>query len=186
MTAIDTAVVVDMAANLNVNYFRDLALEELEDTPTAVGVGTFYVQVQDLDTGCETVEPIEVLSVLNQPIALIENPNPITCANESIQLDASNSSQGTEIVYNWESLDGNSIDQTNPIEPIINTIGDYRLTVSNQNNGCEAETMVTVLIDTIAPIASVTLPDAINCETGTAVIDGTPSSKGEQLSLIHI
>ena len=180
MTAIDTAVVVDMAANLNVNYFRDLALEELEDTPTAVGVGTFYVQVQDLDTGCETVEPIEVLSVLNQPIALIENPNPITCANESVQLDASNSSQGTEIVYNWESLDGNSIDQTNPIEPIINTIGDYRLTVSNQNNGCEAETMVTVQIDTIAPMASIIAPDAINCETGTAFLDGTSSSNGGQ------
>ncbi len=146
--------------------------------PTIDAPGTYSVIVKDEINGCEAADRVVITDDINRPNVLIESPPFITCVDESVQLDASNSTQGGNLNYRWETFDGDIVDATNPINPIMGSAGTYLLFVVDQSNGCEGRGIVEVGIDTIAPTAMIEAADVFNCKSESVEIDGTASSTG--------
>ncbi len=147
-------------------------------TPSINEAGTYQIFVKDEVNGCEAIDMVVITDDTNRPQVVIETSPSITCENQTVQLDASNSTQGGSINYRWETFDGDIVDATNPINPIMGSAGTYLLFVVDQTNGCEGKGTVKVGIDTISPIAIVAAADVFNCKSEKVEIDGSASSTG--------
>ena len=56
--------------------------------------------------------------------------------------------------------------------------GTYLLFVVDETNGCEGKGIARVALDTVAPTALISSPEVFNCNSATALIDGSASSTG--------
>ena len=146
--------------------------------PTIDVAGTYLVVVKDELNGCEAEDRVIITDDVNRPNVVIESPPSITCVDETIRLDASNSTQGGNLNYRWETFNGDIVDATNPINPIMGSEGTYVLFVVDQSNGCVGNSTVEVGIDTISPIAIIAAAEVFNCNSEKVEIDGTASSTG--------
>ncbi len=147
--------------------------------PSINEAGTYQIFVEDEVNGCEANDVVVITDDTNRPKAIIETPLSITCDNQTVQLDASNSTQGGNINYRWETFDGGDIiDASNPINPIMGAEGTYLLFVVDQTNGCEGKGIVEIGIDTISPIAIIAAAEVFNCKSEKVEIDGSASSTG--------
>ena len=86
------------------------------------------------------------------PIADAGLPDSLTCTNEQILLDGSNSSAGPNITYAWTNLSGENIGNTTTAS-IFNP-GTYILEVTNTNNGCND-------LDAVQITSSINRPEII-------------------------
>ena len=151
-------------------------------TPAINEAGTYTLFVKDELNDCEATDLVVITDDINRPKAIIENPDAITCTNQTVQLNAENSTQGTNINYRWETFSGNILDASNPINPVMGAAGTYLLFVVDETNGCEGKGLVEILIDTITPTASIAAAEVFNCNSTTALIDGSASSTGANFS----
>lgn len=147
-------------------------------TPAINEAGTYTLLVKDEINDCEARSMVVITDDLNRPQAIIEAPDAITCTNGTVQLNAVNSTQGSNINYRWETFGGNILDATNPINPVMGSAGTYLLFVVDETNGCEGKAITQIVLDTISPSALINSPDVFSCNSETAIIDGSGSSTG--------
>lgn len=93
-------------------------------------------------------------------------------------LDASNSSQGLNFCYEWNSLDGDFCTPQNILNPEILGAGLYTLQVTNKTNGCTAGDAVLINIDGTIPFAEAGPTLQIECSETTTNLDCSASSQG--------
>ncbi len=151
-------------------------------TPAINESGTYTLFVKDELNDCEATDMVVILDDLSRPKAIIETPDAITCTNETVQLNAENSTRGSTINYRWETFSGDILDASNPINPIMGAAGTYLLFVVDETNGCEGKGIVEILMDTISPTAIINSPEVFSCNSVTALIDGSASSTGPNFS----
>lgn len=147
-------------------------------TPTINEAGTYSLLVKDEINDCETIASVIITDDQNRPDAIIEEPAAITCTNQTVQLNASSSTQGNEINYRWETFGGTIVDVSDPLNPVMGAHGRYLLFVVDESNGCEGKTDVQILLDTVTPTVLINSPEVFNCNSETALIDGSASSTG--------
>src|SRR5690606_16705538 len=114
------------------------------------------------------------------PTASVVAPGQIDCTTPSIIIDGSNStnSLGTTIglTYSWAASNGGNISSGGTTSsPVVNSAGDYTLTLT-QSNGCTDVITVSVTADASVPVASIAAPGILNCVNATLVLDGSGSS----------
>lgn len=138
--------------------------------------GIYRLIVTDTRNGCRDSASVVVQQDGEIPGAHAGFDEEINCGTDLIELDGSNSVQQPGIGYEWSGPC--LIGRTDSIGAQANCPGDYILTVINTNTGCSAQDTVTITLNPAAPLAI--LPDtvAIDCDNGTAVLDGTASSNG--------
>ena len=125
---------------------------------------SYSVTITDACGSSITDEVNVEVSTIN---AEISTPQELTCTNTTINLDASNSSMGTQYTYLWSTNNGNIVSGNTTLDPLIDSGGVYELLVTNTNSGCTEVDIVQVIQNIEEPIAT---------------IDNT----GPLLSLIHI
>jgi gliding motility-associated-like protein len=138
--------------------------------------GWYFIQVTDLDSGCDAIDSVEVMLDTISPIAIVEDVTEmITCDNSDVLLDGSGSSTGIDYTYLW--LEG--------ADPIASTIttnvteeGLYQLIVTDTTNGCFTVTSAFVEADTEVPMANATADDDLTCVTSIVTLSGAGSSTG--------
>ncbi len=146
-------------------------------SPVISAVGDYTITTTDTINGCTSVSSVSVTEDLSEPIADIGNTNTIGCSNNgTIELDASNSSVGTNFTYVWSTQDGIIEQNSNTLHPLISSDGTYTLTVTNSLNGCQNSASIVVTENTIAPNADAGLDVEISCVFPTVILNGNNSS----------
>ena len=144
--------------------------------------GQYILVVTNTTTGCFDSDTAQVSLNNTIPIASIATPNELDCNNTSINLDASASSTGVNVQYNWTTLNGNISTGGNSTMPTINQAGSYILEVTNLLNGCAETDTVIVIQNIVAPIASAGPNGTLGCNINDIVLDGSGSSTGINFS----
>lgn len=150
------------------------------DTPEILVncAGTYYLSVTNQENACLATDSVLVTQNPSIPIAsIVDDPNHfLSCDSLFITLDASLSSQGDSICYEWGGPGIVSGDTT--LYPVINEPGQYDLVVTNKNSNCASTASIFVVQDTIAPIADSDQIDLITCDSLVVQIGGFNTSMG--------
>ena len=144
--------------------------------PVVNAVGAYTLLVTNTSNGCTSTATTSVAADASLPIANAGPPDTLTCSVNSVVLNASASSQGTDYTYTWAGP-GNIASYTG-LQPSVTLAGDYSLTVTNQVNGCSALSNVSIHEDRNAPVAEAGITQELTCVTTSIVLDGNGSSTG--------
>ena len=155
-------------------------------TPIINGVGTYDLTAIDTVNNCQMSSTINVLDGTNLPIVTAGSNASITCLVTTLNLNGTGSATGTNITYEWTTLDGNILTGSDSIIATTSSAGTYTLTVFNSSNGCSASDDVVISLNNTLPIASAGGDTTLNCSTiGTGVpIDGTASEAGFNITYL--
>jgi gliding motility-associated-like protein len=141
--------------------------------------GTYTISVTNTNNGCTAEATVTVSGDVTPPTATIEPPAVVDCNMPELELDASGSSQGGNITYQWSAGGGgNIVSGGNTTNPTINAGGTYTITVTNTDNNCTATASVTVAANLTPPVAVATTPPPLTCQDPELTINGNGSSQG--------
>ncbi len=148
-------------------------------TPLIDAPGTYELIVTNQNNDCQATDQVLVEEDANQPVAAVLEPADLTCAQTEVQIDASPSSQGANIQYDWQALSGgNIVSGANDLYLTVNAPGIYELTVLNTDNGCTESVQVEVQENTVLPQADAQAPQLITCANTEVPLDGSGSDQG--------
>ncbi len=153
-------------------------------TPLVDQAGTYSLQVINTDTGCSATSSVEVSENTTTPTSDAGPTDELNCDNNSLTLDGSGSSSGSEFTYLWTTTNGNIVSGDDTTEPVIDQSGDYELLVTNTDNGCTSTSSVSISEDTNSPTADAGPDDELNCSEPDLTLDGSGSSSGSNISYL--
>lgn len=140
--------------------------------------GSFIFSIINNENGCGSSTTIDITQNIQDPEALAVDPPQITCANDFVVIDGTQSSIGGDFEYSWTSPTGSFVSGQNTLLPNVNAPGTYDLLVTDITNGCTATAQVIVTEDIEYPDADAGAPDIVNCYNPTIILDGSNSSNG--------
>ena len=141
---------------------------------SSAGAQTIYVNVSK--GFCSKVAQLQLVKAA-QMTAAIAAPEKITCASPQITLNASASVYPAGSTFSWAaSAAGNIVSGANTLNPVVNAVGTYTLTItkSYQPGGtCTATSSVTVLEDKVKPVITAAAPRYKICQGESVMITAT-------------
>lgn len=167
--------------NVWININGD-TLAENNLSPNVEFPGTYVLTIFNEVSECQMNDTITIAQDLNAPNIEIDAPDTLTCANAAFNLNASNSDNGTEFQISWQTSDGNIVSGDTTLTPSIDASGTYTLTILNTTNNCETSQQVIVNQDTISPISNILLPDTLNCNNTSIILDAENSGSSSDYS----
>ncbi len=114
--------------------------------------GNYTLEVFDSETGCISLDEVNVSMNIDTPISVSNYSNAINCSNTTAMVLGTGSTN-TGVVYNWSTTDGNIISDPNAIDITVSSGGTYTLQVTNPINGCTASSSVVVPSNSNVPSA---------------------------------
>lgn len=141
---------------------------------TATTDGEYTLIITDTINGCQDIDLVNVVYDTISPTTQIIQPEILTCQQPVIDLIAINDNN---IDYQWTALEQQEISgaiNNNTIS--VNEAGLYQLSITDLSNGCTANSLVEVPIDTITPIAQIATPEVITCDQLTIPLIASISS----------
>ena len=141
--------------------------------------GMYTLLISNTENGCENQETIAVTQDIVTPTLDIAIPDTLNCIVLQFNIDASNSSSGSNFEYEWTSSNGNILGGSDTSTPLINAPGLYHILLSNTQNGCDTTAIVEIFQDIEPPIAVVETPDILSCILDNVTIDASNSSAGD-------
>ncbi|NUN99972.1 MAG: gliding motility-associated C-terminal domain-containing protein, partial [Saprospiraceae bacterium] len=146
--------------------------------------GTYTLEILNTNTGCSAVDEMVITNDgQTAPEVAIATPSPITCTNTFATLTSTVTPNGGTYQYLWSVVGGggNIIGPTDQAVTQVNAAGIYQVSVTDTNNGCFDIVEVTVVTDTIAPVANASNPTpalVITCATPSVTMGGDGTSVG--------
>ncbi|KAA3632618.1 MAG: hypothetical protein DWQ02_14470, partial [Bacteroidetes bacterium] len=142
-------------------------------TPEVTQPGIYLLTVLNEDNGCEGTDEVEVTQDIVAPMANAGEDQEIDCHSESVTINASGTSTGSNIVITW-GYAGSSLTQNGLIFDVTDP-GLYSLLVENTDNGCSSTSEVLVSLDADAPtgvLAEFETPTCFGDADGSIVVAG--------------
>jgi len=130
-------------------------------TTTASAAGTYTLTITDLDNNCTGSDTITITDNLTQPDINITNANQLTCDSTTVTLQGSSTTPGVGIT--WTTVGGTIVSGTNSFTPVVSSVGDYTMTLTNPANGCPATQTISVSSNTTPPIADAGAIQTLDC-----------------------
>jgi gliding motility-associated-like protein len=143
--------------------------------PAVDAGGTYQLTVTNITNGCSNSTDVLVEQDQELPIAASGADGLLNCNMASVLLDGTASSAGLEFNYLWTTTDGTILQGNNTPQPEVNSSGTYILTVTNQENGCEAIDSVAVTEDFVVPDVSAGAGQELSCFETSLNLDGSGS-----------
>ncbi|MFZ4632663.1 MAG: hypothetical protein ACOYNO_00510 [Saprospiraceae bacterium] len=131
-------------------------------SPTVGASGTYQLMVSNINNGCTESATLFVPIDTLPPNAEAGPAKNLTCALTQLSLEGNSSTQNT--VFAWTSATGGIVSGANTKTPLVNQAGVYTLMVTQNANGCTAEDVVSVGLDTLHPVLSVVPPAVLTCD----------------------
>ncbi len=146
--------------------------------PTISEPGVYTLMIQNTDNGCENEGSVEVNQDDEVPVLIFTDTELLTCVVNSVVLDATQSSTGTTLTYNWTTTNGQILSGADGLTPEVGEPGDYLLTIIDNSNGCENEASLEVDEDIVPPLAAAGADFTLDCLADTDLLSGVGSSQG--------
>jgi len=141
--------------------------------------GTYTLTVTQESTGCEVSDDIFINQEDDTPEINIANDSPpeltLTCSITEITLNASASTTTGTPNFMWTTINGNIVEGADTSTPIVNQVGTYTLLLTDNDNNCSKSESVEVIMNTVAPTATIATPDVITCNQTTISLDASES-----------
>ena len=142
--------------------------------------GTYRLTTTSRGNGCSADGEVLVTADRALPRVRLVLPEALNCERSELSLQAD--SVADSLLIHWSTPDGNFQSGTDGPSPVVDRPGQYQLRLENPANGCTDSTTVRVMIDTIAPLADITPPGALDCRTPQRELLATSSSQGSEFA----
>ncbi|MBK7408804.1 MAG: hypothetical protein IPJ40_12540 [Saprospirales bacterium] len=147
-------------------------------TPVIDEPGTYQLTVLNEANGCTTSDEVVISENLIAPQALVAVPGILTCTTTSLTLDGAPSTGIGGLTYAWSTTNGNITGPAGIAVPTIDQPGDYQLIVIQPGNLCQDTATVTVVQNTLPPVAEAGPEFELDCGVTSLPLDGAGSSVG--------
>lgn len=171
------------SGTINYNWLDSVGSSVGNGATLDVGTaGTYTLVVTNESNGCTDETSLEVEEDSNFPSADAVADGILTCADGTVQIDGSNSSSNGTTSFNWLDSGGNSMGS----DPTLDvTVPDtYTLIITDEDNGCTAQTSVQVDQDIAAPVSDAGQGTTLTCGVTSVSLDGSASSSGNNISYL--
>jgi gliding motility-associated-like protein len=149
-----------------------------QSTFTVSTPGPYTVIVRDNANNCETRFPVSIIQNTFAPnISSSAISRTLSCAVPSMVLNGvSSNTPAVPIDFSWSFQNGSNPNVINNYSLVVNTqapftnsvINTYTLTITDQNNACKNNTVVTMWQNTRPPIAAISPSlSSLTCATGS-------------------
>jgi len=153
--------------------------DELLPQAEVTAAGNYFLEVTNESNGCSQMTSITIDQETELPVVNIITPNPLTCIQTQVSLNAGGSSTGADFSYQWSTADGNIIAGANTLFADVDEPGTYTIVCFNTANNCEQSASAIVEQDIEEPVADAGItPEALDCNTASVLLDGMASSEG--------
>jgi gliding motility-associated-like protein len=129
----------------------NISSSSTDQNPIVDAGGIYSYEVFNPVNGCIHNAEVEVIADFQLPVADAGLTQELNCDITEITLNGNNSDLGSNYVYNWSSSDGNIINGTEGLNPLVDAPGSYILTVTNLNSGCFNSSSVIISEDVSQP-----------------------------------
>ncbi len=143
--------------------------------------GLYVLTVVDTSNGCWVMDTTEVFQNQVYPQADAGLPDSLTCEHPLAILDGSASTQNPFMSYAWYNSSGELIGMD--VQVGVGQADTYCLVATNGLNFCADTACVIIAADLALPQAHAGADQAVDCETGQAILDATGSSIGAPYQL---
>ncbi|MEI6409284.1 MAG: gliding motility-associated C-terminal domain-containing protein, partial [Bacteroidota bacterium] len=133
------------------------------NTPQIDAPGMYQLLVTNSSNGCTDTAVVAVVQNTAKPFADAGSDGLITCAQPKYILQANNGQSNTNFQFNWNTPDGHFTANTNQAQTNCDQAGLYRLTVTDNTNGCKSIDSVNVTANQKAPVFSILPPAVLTC-----------------------
>ncbi len=144
--------------------------------------GWYTINVQNTTNGCVSVDSVQVDEDIVPPLAAAAAPQVLTCKTASVPVNATGSSTGGNIIYNWNTSNGTISGTNQGFTVNVSSIGTYNVLVTNNNNGCTKIASIVVNEDKAKPVAVAGQDVELTCTQTTSILNGTGSSVGPEFT----
>jgi len=143
-------------------------------TPRINASGWYYIEVQDIVNGCIAIDSVQILKDDGFPEINVNLSGILNCRDQSVIIDASNSTQGNNIEIFWQTDNGNIVGIQDRLIAEVNQAGLYVIQILNTENQCSSSREVNVDIDIEEPLV-ITGPNlTLTCD----VLSISPQTEG--------
>ena len=150
-----------------------------DDTPSPeVDKGGIYkLTATNTSSGCSTNASVTVLKNNTPPVVYAGANATLNCKISKLTLNGFVSG-GSQLTYDWQTNGGHIVSGATTLHPVVDSAGTYTLVATNGQNGCSAQSTVTIGADFNAPIAQAGADKQLTCTNAAAILDGTGSTTG--------
>ena len=178
---VDSDVTLDGSASTPMNVLTyewtfNAGIVSVADVFDVGQAGMYTLTVTNTVNGCTDTDEVTVNEDVELPVAVVADPDDLTCIVDMVMLNGNGSSAGIEFTYSW-SGPGNITNGTT-LTPEVDATGTYTLTVTNTITGCSNTATATVSEDKVPPAAVAVVHDELNCTTDEVNIDASGTSSG--------
>ncbi len=185
LTCTQPAAWLDAAAAPSANWAYEWAVDAtgsaiLSDSSALLvsAAGTYEVTVTDPGNACTAFATYPVAIDTLPPEATIPEPAVLNCQVDTVMLSSSGYDPEAPLTFSWATQNGLLLGSTDGPQAAATAPGLYTLTVSDSENGCANTYSVSVSQDTVAPLAAIAPPDAIDCQRPSVQLSAAGSSTG--------
>ena len=158
----------------NLEYTWTLGTEVVSTDPNYVvsEAGTYMLTVRNTINNCEESASVIVDENMDTPLAVALPTQELNCATPMVLLEGDSDDPNAEFL--WISENGTEL--TGPIHT-VDEAGDWMLTVTSPDNGCQAMSMVNIASDFAPPEnVMITGDPQLTCGMNNAQLFGSTSS----------
>lgn len=143
--------------------------------------GIYKLTVTNTSSGCSSSASVMVQKDNTPPFVYAGANATLNCKIAKLTLNGSVSGNGL-LTYNWQTNGGHFVSGANTLHPVVDSAGTYTLVATNGQNGCQAQSTVTVNADYNTPQAQAGADKQLSCANPTVKLDGTGSTTGAGIS----
>lgn len=136
-----------------------------------VQAGTYVLHVSNPQNGCTSIDTVRIVSNREapQPKFFISHPK-ITCLYSRVLLHVTNPAPSWQIL--WTTSGGNFLTRPDSEAVWINGAGEYRVLITDAQNGCTAEQTFSIALDTVQPKVSILPHGFLSCTSPAIILPG--------------
>ncbi|MEM8908882.1 MAG: gliding motility-associated C-terminal domain-containing protein [Bacteroidota bacterium] len=146
-----------------------------------VACGFYYLQLTDINNGCENIDTVFVSADFATPVIALAETLELACLETTTELSMELPGDPSEFELLWTSLTGNVLNGATSTTAQIAGLGYYTVTVQDSNNGCETLDSILVTNNQNVPTATQLQLMGETCqdfENGSARIETVEGGQG--------
>ncbi|MEM1214350.1 MAG: hypothetical protein AAGJ82_01600, partial [Bacteroidota bacterium] len=155
------------------------------ETTTAGQAGQYFLLLTDQSNGCTDSTSVTVNINGDLPEVAIEDPAMINCVTSNVELTANlQGNGGSAPTYAWSTDDGTLASGADTPSPNVTAAGTYSVAVTNTDNNCTGQAIVTVVADLEEPVITIADTDTLNCAVTSVALDASATTGAHSLDYL--